>query len=107
MNMKSIFDFLDLINEPENIKQELYNDFNEAACSSEQIVKENMKNIVEWTMKLSENKMTKEEFEYLVRAQKRKIEQYLNTLEIEARVKIQKITINLLDIVLERILPKI
>ena len=105
--MKSIFDFLDLINEPENIKRELYNDFNEAAGSSEPMVKENMKNMVEWTIKLSENKITKEEFEYLVRTQKRKIEQYLNTLEIEARVKIQKITINLLNIILERILPKI
>lgn len=107
MNMKSIFDFLDLMNEPQNIKQELYDSFKEAINSTDPIVKENIKNIEEWTIKLSEQKITKDDFEYLIRTQRRKMEQYLNTLEIEAKVKIQKITIDLIDKIINKILPRI
>lgn len=52
-------------------------------------------------------KISEKDFKRLLKSHKRLIRQNLNTLEIEARAKAEKILVSILEIIKERIIPKL
>lgn len=87
------------------VKEEFKNNLIEAKMSTTNIVKKNAENIEKWLGLLAKGELDREEFEQLIASQKRKMEQYLNTLQIKGRARLEKITVGLMKIVLDKIAP--
>lgn len=76
-----------------------------AKADSNDLVKENAAKIVKWLKMIAEGDLDKDEFNALIDSQKRVVEQYLTTLEIQARARSEKITMGLINIAVGKIVP--
>lgn len=89
------------------LKDELLERIQGAKAQGEQAISELGKNIEEWLKLTIEDELDKDELKALLQAEKRKQEQYLNTLEIKARAQLEKYSVQLVDMVLDKALGKI
>ena len=86
-------------------KDEVLELLSKALSSNDDFVKKNAAKIERWIVMLAEDEIDREEFDGLVRAQKRKVDQYLNTVEINLRSEAEKITQGLIKIVVNQVVP--
>ena len=86
-------------------KDEVLKLFSQALSSNNDFVKKNAARLERWIVMLSEGEIDREEFDGLVGAQKRKVDQYLNTVEIKFRSEAEKITLGLIKVVLKQVMP--
>ena len=86
-------------------KDEVLKLFSQALSSNNDFVKKNAASLERRIVMLSEGKIDREEFDGLVGAQRRKVDQYLNTAEINLRSEAEKITHGLIKIVVKQVVP--
>lgn len=105
--MSSLNEILDAIkDEALNLtKTELKELLNKTKADSHDLVRKNAKKIESWLVMLAEGELDKEEFDALIDARKRIVREYLNTLEIQTRSRLEKITMGLIDLAIDKIVP--
>ena len=89
------------------VKEEFTQLFTQAKAESEELVKENAEKVKEWLAALVLKQLDKDGIGQLFAAQQRKIVQFLNTQQIEERARLEKITLKIIDIALNKIVPLI
>ena len=89
------------------VKDEFNSLLNEGLSEKDELIKDNAKKVQEWVLALATKKLTPRDFEALIAAQKRKMEQYINTKEIQVRAQAEKLALGLLDLALKKVLPLI
>lgn len=76
-----------------------------AKVDTEEIARRTAEKVARWMVLLAQGDLDKDEFDQLILAQERVVRQYLNTLEIEARARLEKTTIKLIEIAITKIIP--
>jgi hypothetical protein len=89
---------------PQDIKKEFLEFLTAAQAEQIEFVKESAIKLKEWTALYLSGELNAKEFNSLLRAHNRTIKQKLNTLEIEARARVEKILFGLLDVVMKKVL---
>ena len=79
----------------------------EAKEDQTEFVKENAETLESWIVALAQKKLTSDEFKHLVAAQKRTAEQHVNTTAIESKARVKRLTLDLIEIAVKQLLPKI
>jgi DNA topoisomerase VI subunit B len=96
-----------------DVKEEAYKEvvkeyrklMKEAKSESKIIIRENAKKLEKWLGMLVKGELDQAEFDALLRARKRTIRQYLNTLEIKKKKDAQRLTLNIIKIAVEKVVP--
>lgn len=88
-----------------SVKAEFKELLSKAKADGDAVVKKNTEKLERWLVMFARGELDKEEFDALVDAQRRAVREYLNTLEIQARARLEKITMGLLDFAIGRIAP--
>lgn len=91
----------------EFIKINLIDLIQNAKSESETLVKETGEKIEQWLTLKVNNEIDSEELEALLNSRRRTIKQFLNTEEIRTKARIEKITIGLIDHVLNNAIGRI
>ena len=91
----------------EFIKMNLIDLIQNAKSESETLVKETGEKIEQWLTLKVNNEIDSEELEALLNSRRRTIKQFLNTEEIRTKARIEKITIGLIDHVLNNAIGRI
>ena len=91
----------------ELIKTNLLDLIEGAKSESELVVQETGKKIEYWLILKATEEIDADELEALLNARRRTVRQFLNTQEIIARARFEKITIGLIDFVLNKTLDSI
>jgi len=91
----------------EFIKTNLLDLINEAKSDSEIVVKETGKKIEKWLTLKANDEIDADELEALLSARQRIVSQFLNTEEIRTKARLEKITIGLIDHILNKALGRI
>lgn len=89
------------------IKDELKDLLTDAKSDSVDLIKETGKKITEWLVMRNKGQLSDAEFESLLYARDRLLRQEKNTIEIEARARLEKIAVGLVNLVLDKILGAI
>jgi hypothetical protein len=93
----------------ENSVQDAKNEFqqllSEAKASSESFIRDNSARVEQWIVLLSNGEIDKEEFDDLIADQKLAAEQFVNTRAIGAQAREQRLTLQLLDLTITKIVP--
>ena len=107
--MPSVEDFLNLVKDEalSGVKKEFKDLLDQAAKEELDFVKETAELVKNWAIQRVKGEITNDGFERLLRARKRVVMQELNTLEIKARARVEKIVMGVVDIVLDKFLGKI
>jgi hypothetical protein len=107
--MPKLKEILDAIKDEalDSVKEELKDLIKHAKEDAHDFVKENAEKVESWLAMLAEGELDKPEFDALMRARKRIVKQHLNTLEIEARARLEKVTTGLVNLVIRKIAPAI
>ena len=105
--MSSLNEILDAIKDEafNSVKAEFKELLNKAKADSSDFAKENAEKLEKWLVMLARGELDKGEFNALVDARKRTVRQYLNTLEIQARSRLEKVTMGLVDLAIDNIVP--
>jgi hypothetical protein len=103
-------EFENILNQiKDNSVQEAKNEFqqllSEAKGSSEQFIRDNSEMVKQWIVLLSNGEIDKEEFDDLIADQKLAAEQFVNTQEIGAQARTQRLTMQILDLTITKIAP--
>ena len=77
----------------------------EAKSESKKIISDNARKLERWLGMLVKGELDQAEFDALIKARKRTIQQYLNTLEIKKKKDAQRLTLNIIKIAVEKIVP--
>lgn len=97
------------MSELENLSEDIKNDFLEffLQAQSEQFefVRDTADKLKEWTDLFTMGQLSEKEFNSLLRSRERTIRQNLNTLEIQARSRLEKILFGLIDLIKGKIIP--
>ena len=88
-------------------KNELLDFFKQAESEQIDFVQETADKIKKWMSMRVNKEINNEEFTALLDARKRVVQQDLNTLEIKARARIEKILFGIIDTISDKILDKI
>ena len=91
----------------ELIKNNLLELIKGAKSESESVIKETAEKIEKWTKLKLEGKIDSLEYEDLVDSRRSTVEQFLNSQEIETRARLEKVSIGLIDLVLDKALDAI
>jgi len=91
----------------ELIKTNLLELIKEAKSEAEVVVKETGDKIEKWVMMKINGDIDADELEALIDSRRRVIRQFLNSQEIEARARYEKVTVGLIDLVLDKALDAI
>lgn len=91
----------------EFIKINLIDLIQNAKSESETLVKETGEKIEQWLTLKVNNEIDNDELEALLNSRRRTIKQFLNTEEIRTKARIEKITIGLIDHVLNNAIGRI
>jgi len=91
----------------EIIKTNLLELIQGAKSESEAVAKETGEKIEKWLLLKAEGEIDSDELEALLNARRRTIRQFLNTQEIAARARLEKVTIGLIDLILNKALDTI
>ena len=91
----------------QTVKTEFLNLLKEAKVEQEEFVKETAEKIEKWLLIYAQGEFDKDELEALLNARKRVVQQNLNTIQISARARLEKMTMGLIDIVLNKLIGQI
>lgn len=91
----------------EFIKDSLLDLIQGAKSEAEIVVKETGEKIEKWLVLKLEGEIDSDELEALLNTRRRVVRQFLNTQEIAARARLEKITTGLIDLVLNKALDAI
>ncbi len=91
----------------ELIKTNLLELIQGAKSESENVAKETGEKIEKWLALKIKEEIDSDELEALLNARRRNVRQFLNTVEIAARARLEKVTIGLIDLVLNKALDVI
>lgn len=89
------------------IKTNLLELIEEAKSETETLAKETGEKIEEWLILKVSGEIDSDELEALLNARRRTVEQFLNSQEISARARLEKVTIGLIDLILDNALDSI
>jgi hypothetical protein len=89
----------------QDLKNEFVQLLTEAKGSSEAFVRDNAAKLERWVAMLSNKEIDHEEFEDLVADEKLTAEQFVNTQAIDAQAHSKRLTVQLLDIALTKVVP--
>jgi hypothetical protein len=78
-----------------------------AKSESEDVARETGEKIERWLQLKLNGEIDSDELEALLNARRRTVRQFLNTQEIAARARLEKVTIGLIDLVLNKALDSI
>ncbi len=78
-----------------------------AKSETDTIVKETGEKIEQWLAMKLRGEIDSDELEGLLNSRRRVVEQFLNTQEIATRARLEKVTIGLIDLVLDKALDVI
>lgn len=88
-----------------DIKKDLLDFLTQAQAEHFEFVKDAADKLKEWTELFTTGQLSEKEFKSLLRARERTIRQNLNTLEIQARARVEKILFGIIDVIKGKILP--
>ncbi|MFW2373463.1 MAG: hypothetical protein ACN4GM_10120 [Gammaproteobacteria bacterium] len=91
----------------ELIKKNLLELIWDAKSESEVVVKETGDKIDKWLIMKINGEIDSDELEALIDSRRRVIRQFLNTQEIQARARFEKVTVGLINLVLDKALDAI
>ena len=91
----------------QTVKTEFLNLLKEAKVEQEEFVKETAEKTEKWLLMYAQGEFDKDELEALLNARKRVVQQNLNTIQISARARLEKMTMGLIDIVLNKLIGQI
>ncbi len=91
----------------EFIKKDLLELIQGAKSEAETVVKETGNKIEKWLELKINNEIDSDELEALLNARRRTVRQFLNTQEIAAKARYEKMTVGLIDLVLNKALDAI
>ncbi len=86
------------------IKDELKDLLTTAKKDTDAVVKETGDKIADWLVLRASGKLSDGELEALLYSRDQLLRQYKNTLEIQARARVEKIAVGLVNLVLDKIL---
>jgi hypothetical protein len=86
------------------IKDQLKDLLTIARQDADSIVKETGKKIEDWLVMRAQGKLSDAELESLLYSRDQLLRQYKNTLEIQARARIEKIAVGLINLILDKVL---
>lgn len=86
------------------IKQSFKAGLFEAKQNSNALIKETGKKIEKWMMMRAKGDLDDEELSELLKARKRVVQQFINSQEIASRARLKKISIELIDTVLDQLM---
>lgn len=89
------------------IKSNLLDLIQGAKSESASIVKETGDKIEKWLQLKIEGEIDADELEALLNTRRRVVRQFLNTQEIEARARLEKVSLGLIDLVLNKALDTV
>jgi len=72
---------------------------------SEEMAWRTAQKIERWLILLAQGDLDTEEFDHLIKARERVVREYMNTLEIKARARLEKTVIALIEIAIEKVIP--
>jgi len=88
---------------PAVIKDQLKDLLTSAVEDTDSVIKETGQKLKDWLLMLAEGKISNEEFEALLYSRDQLVRQYKNTLEIQARARVEKIALALINLISEKI----
>ena len=91
----------------ELIKTNLLELIQGAKSESETVAKETGEKIEKWLVLKVKGEFDSDELEALLNSRRRTVRQFLNSQEISARARLEKVTIGLIDLILNRALDVI
>jgi len=86
------------------IKDQLKDLLTSAKSDADSIIKETGQKITDWLALRAQGKLSDDELEALIYSRDQLLRQYKNTLEIQARARVEKIAVGLINLVLDKIL---
>jgi hypothetical protein len=86
-------------------KQQLQSLLQQAKTDSGEFAQQNAADLEQWLVELSQGKMTQAEFNALIAAQRATAEQWINTQAIAGQARARDLTLNVLDIAVQKIAP--
>lgn len=86
------------------VKEELKSLLTSAKNDAEDVIKETGEKIATWLVMRSKDELTDAEFESLLYSRDQLLRQYKNTLEIQARARLERIATGLINLVLDKII---
>jgi hypothetical protein len=92
-------------NSVQDAKSEFQQLLSEAKGSSQSFIRDNSARVEQWIVMLGNGEIDKEEFDDLIADQKLAAEQFVNTQAIGAQTRQQRLTLQLLDLTITKIVP--
>lgn len=89
------------------IKSNLLELIQGAKSESETVAKETGEKIEKWLVLKVQGEIDSDELEALLNARRRTVRQFLNSQEIAARARLEKVTVGLIDLILNKALDAI
>ncbi len=87
------------------IKKEFLEFFTQAQAEQFEFAKDAANKLKEWTALYTTGRLSEKEFKSLLRSRERTIRQNLNTLEIQARARVEKILFGMINLIKGKIIP--
>ncbi|WP_317930504.1 hypothetical protein [Halioxenophilus sp. WMMB6] len=91
----------------ELIKSQLLELIDSAKSESATVVKESAEKIEQWLKLRLAGELDKDELQALLDSRKRVVEQFLNSQEIAARTRLEKISVGLINLILDQALDSL
>jgi len=88
-------------------KEQLQSLLQQAKTDSREFAKENAALLEKWLVQLQQGELTQEDFNELIDEQRAEAEQWANTQAIAGQARARDLTINLLDIAVQKIAPAV
>ena len=107
--MSTLDDFIETSGDEakELIKSNLLNLIQGAKSDSESVAKETGQKIESWLILKVNGDIDSDELEALLNSRRRSVRQFLNSQEIAVRSRVEKVTVGLIDLVLNKALDTI
>lgn len=86
------------------VKDQLKDLLTSAQNDTDSVIKETGKKIADWLLLRAQVKLSDDELEALLYSRDQLLRQYKNTLEIKTRARIEKISVSLINLVLDKVL---
>jgi len=86
------------------IKKEYKELLSAGKSESEQVIRETAEKVEQWVKMRAEGSLDNDELEALLNARKRTVRQFLLMQEIKARARLERVSLGLLDLVLNKLI---
>jgi hypothetical protein len=86
-------------------KDELQNLLQQARTDSSAFARENAASLERWIVELRTGELDQDEFNELIKAQRAAAEQFVNTQAIQGQARARDLTLKVLDIAVQKVVP--